>query len=998
MLLPVVLHPNVTDFLRTEFPKNLKDRIWKCIDKLRHQQFDGGLRVKKLNGVFKRVFEARVTRAIRLIFTYEQSNDLDTTQPQKYIAVQDVCLDHDDVSMRAKARIRTPDTQWLDLEEIETIGSLETDCEELSGDEQSALLEAIGEELQIHKNITDELLGNIQWQVLESESDWHKAIIEQNENLPLRLSVEESKLVKHYGHLLLSGSAGTGKTTVGLYQLLESLKRFSSGKRLYVAYNPILVKETSKQFAKLVGSKISEIESWFQFQTIQDLCSQILFQAGKTYLEYDEVDYQSFERLYRPQPISKKYPPALVWDEIRSIVKGSYIKTDKRLFSLPEYKALGRNQSSVITQQERPNIYRIAQWYQTYLKNKKRFDEIDLARLALKYIQQGQHERYQLIVCDEVQDLTELQLHLLMQLVTPDGHLFFAGDLNQMISPSGFRWEDLKSLFYNSEHLSTGNRKAIDRKLQFNFRSVSSLVQLANQLLILRSRLLPENTNDRDRSNQQFNEYVPLEKSARLVNTSLENIKPIVKQLYSGDAVLVRTQEQKEKLCTELDSSLVFTIEEAKGLEFDTVFLVEFFLPHQDLWQKAINGVPALKEKEIPQLRLELNLLYVAITRARRILNVWENQLSVIWNQEELRNSVQQINAESVRMERLESTVQDWQEKGLYYLDHKRYRQALECFENSGDIRLQWQASAKLALQEEKYTKAAKFFVKLEEWLQAARLLEKEAQWSQAAKCWSKAGNTNKQQVCEIYALEIENKWEEAAQRWEKREHLENAWKCWLKSDNEPKKIEIRKTRAKIFEKNEQWLNAREQYRLAGIPKEAARCKAKDFETKKQWLDASEQYRLAGISKEAARCKAKDFETKRQWEKAAVYWEKLKCLPKARECWLKSDNIEKIAEIKAIDFEKIEQWEKAAEQYKLAQMLVKAFKCKAREFETKKQWKKAAEQYELAQMPKKAAKLFEKTEHWKKAAKQYELAQMPVEADDCLNKWIIDLLEHQKPY
>lgn len=1055
MLLPVILHPDVTDFLRTEFPNNLKDRTWRCIDKLRQQQFDGGLRVKKLRGISKRVWEARITIAIRLIFTYEKSINPDTKKPQIYVAIQDICLDHDDVFQRAKARTKNPDTQWLDLEEIEAIGSLETDCEELSGDEQSAILEAIDEELQILENIVDELLSNIQWQVVESELDWYRAIVEQDVNLPLRLSLEESELVNFYGHLLLSGSAGTGKTTVGLYRLLKSLENLPSGKRLYVAYNPILVKETNKQFEKLVGSKITEIESWFQFKTIRDLCSDLL-KVDETYLEYDEIDYQVFERLYSHQPISKKYPPALVWDEIRSIIKGSYLRTDAELLSLEEYEILGKCRSSVIDQNERSIIYRIAQWYQNHLKEKQRFDEIDLARKALKYIRQGQKERYQMIVCDEVQDLTELQLHLLMQLINSDGHLFFAGDLNQMISPSGFRWEDLKTQFYNSEHLSIGNRQIAEKKLRFNFRSVSSLVQLANQLLILRARLLNENINDSNLLGSHPNESAQLNKSARLINAPLENLEPTLKQLYSADAILVRTQQQKEKLRTQFNSSLIFTIEEAKGLEFDTVFLVEFFLHHQDLWQKTIKGIPALRDKEIPQLRLELNLLYVAITRARRILNVWENQLSVIWNQEELIDLVQQITYESVRKERFESTVEMWRERGVYYLDAKRYRQALECFENSGDVKLQWEASAKLYLQEEKYSKAAEFFVKLEDWQQAARLLEKEKQWSQAANCWSKAGNTNKQQLCEIYALESENKWEDAAQRWEKLKSLKEARRCWLKSDNEPKKIETRKTIAKDFESKKQWLNASEQYRLAKMPKNAARCKAKyfetkkqwekaaeqyelaeiskkvaeckakDFKTKKQWERAAEQYKLAGIPKEAARCKAKDFEAKKQWEKAAIYWgklgyikrqqvceiyalekqrkwgdaaqrwEKFKCLRKARECWLKSDNIEKIAEIKAIDFEKTERWEKAAEQYEIAQMPVKAVKCKAKEFETKKQWEKAAEQYELAQMPKKAAKLFEKTQQWEKAAKQYELAQIPEKADDCLGKWGIYLLEHQK--
>ena len=54
--------------------------------------------------------------------------------------------------------------------------------------------------------------------------------------------------------------------------------------------------------------------------------------------------------------------------------------------------------------------------------------------------------RYQMIICDEVQDFTELQLLLLARLIVSGGQLFFTGDLHQMILPSAFRWEELKSI------------------------------------------------------------------------------------------------------------------------------------------------------------------------------------------------------------------------------------------------------------------------------------------------------------------------------------------------------------------------------------------------------------------------------------------------------------------------------------------------------------------------------------------------------------------------
>lgn len=806
MLLPAVLHPDVVDFLRTNKEEYLKASVWECIDKLKQQQFDGGLRVKKLKGIAKKVWEARVTRAIRLIFTYNKSRQPETGKAQVYIAVQDICLDHDDVSRRA-ARNKTPDSEWLNAEFIEEIGSLENDF--LTSEEQLAIKEAQTEEWQTTSDFTDELLGNIQWRIVDSESEWQRAIIQQDTDLPLKLTPEEYELVNLYGNLLLSGSAGTGKTTVGLYRLLKSLETLPDGKRLYVAYNPILLKEAQKQFKRLISGSNADIESIFHFKTIRDLCLDILSTTGQNYFPEDEVTYQIFEQIYRRQSY-QPYPPALVWDEIRSIIKGAHLETSSYQLSQKQYEQLGKKRSSLIPQKDRYKAYKVAEWYQGLLKKEGRFDEIDLARKVLQLIWQGKGTRYQLIVCDEVQDFSELQLELLVRLVTPGGQLFFAGDLHQMISPSGFRWEDLKTKFFK------GQREAIQKTLNFNFRSVGSLVNLANQILKLRYRLLQERMGDIGQPSSSYGEC------ARLISAPLETLQPTLGQLNPDDAILVRTDADKQRFSQEFQSSFVFTIEEAKGLEFDTVFLVEFFKPRQSLWNKVLSSKPSLNKTDEPELRLELNLLYVAVTRARRILNIWETQLSAIWSQSELVSFWQLINPESVRENRVEPTEEMWQKRGFYYLDCGFYRQASECFEKSGDIELHWQTMAKLLLQERKYSEAAQLFVDLQNWQQAAELFEKANQWKEAANCWIKTGNSDKQKLCEVKAFETTELWEDAARLWEEIERFEDAKRCWLKSGNEQKKAEIR---AVEFEQKEQWLKAAEQYELAEMLENAEECR-----------------------------------------------------------------------------------------------------------------------------------------------------------------------------
>ena len=860
--LPAVLHPDVVDFLRSGFEKSLTDAVWNCLQKLKIQQFDGGLRVKKLKGITKRVWEARINKSCRLIFTYEKSRRPETGVAQVYIAVQDICIEHDDVSRRARARKRTSNAFWLDAELVEAIGSLECSRTALDPDEQFALYYAQTESSEVEEQAPwwDELLGNTQWRVLESAQEWQQALTTDDVDLSLRLTPDEYELVYLPGNLLLEGTAGTGKTTVALYRLLRSLENLSTGKRLYVACSPLLVKTSLEQFKRLVG-ETPEINFLFQFKTLRDLCRDYLSSSGHDYELEDEVNFQGFCEMYRRHTDSKRFPAALVWSEIRSIIKGSNLET----LSEADYVNLTRRCPTVIPATSRPVVYKIAQWYQKKLLKSGRFDEVDLTQKLLDLLSSHPHERYQLIVCDEVQDLTGLQLELLLQLLAPDGYFFIAGDVNQMINPGGFRWEDLKQKFYT--------RHSVEEKtLNFNFRSVGTLVNLGNQILKLRSRLLNAPFGKNSMPAGSFGEC------ARVVAAPPETLQLHLGQLNPGDAILVKTDADKHRFSQDFKSSLVFTVEESKGLEFDTVFLVDFFKPRQGLWSKVFRS-SFLESIEKTELKLELNLLYIAITRARRLLNIWEDNPSELWRQQEVVGYVKSVEVEVVVSEREEFGSASWRERGHYYFKAELYRQAAECFDKSGDTQLHFEAYAKLLLQERQYGEAALVYIKLQKWSQAARLFEKVHRWEQAADCWEQAGNSEQQHLCKIYLLESAGQWALAAQQWALRGQFERA--------------------------------------------------AKHFSLVKQWQQAADCWFEVGNTKEQHICEIYLLESAGQWSTAAQRWSALRQYANAKRCWFNSDNELKKAEYRAKDFEKIKNWSSAAIEYELAGLTTQAAKCRA---------------------------------------------------------------------
>ena len=751
MNLPIVVREEVWKTLKSS-DSNFAEAVRQCIDKIEHRQFDFGLRVKKLKGISQIVWEARIDRSSRLLFTYRQSQDRQG-QSRKFIAIEAVCVEHDRTIDRAK----TIDRQWWEeLAEIKVIGNLDREFDGLSTEEIAKIDDGeVVAEIESRSNSTDELLDNTKWSIVEPEilrsaTDWQTAI-QSGKGLKLRLSLEESETIDTYGNILISGSAGTGKTTVGLYRIARTLQMNPAAKCLYVSCNPILVKESRSQFQQLWRSNGDRLKQKIDFLTIRDLCLKITTDFGERF-DRQISDYAHFQQRYLKKPESKYYPAYLVWDEIRSIIKGGNINDPSKspLLTQTEYESLGKNRSGVIRPSERHKIYKLARWYQNYLDREKLVDEIDLTRSALHLNKIHEYHPYTLIVCDEVQDFTEIQIDLLIKLLSRDGKILCAGDTNQTIDPSGFRWEDLTTRLYRH------NDRWTETKLSFNFRSTSRLASLADKVLNLKFQLLSES---------KFRADLPVEQAgelARLVTTSKDDLIRI--NLGANDAVLVRTDLRKLELMKVLNTKLILTIEEAKGLEFDTVYAIDFFEQHQKLWARALNSAKQLTEHQKPELRLEFNLLYVMITRARRLLNICEVEIADLWKLPDLAEHLIPMSASKAFDRAMAIDAQDWYQRAIYYRDARLFPQALECATKSGDRTLEREIEVVALLADRQDVAAASILLELNQYTAAAEIFERVESWHQAYAAWDLADNFFRKSACQIQDLLQKGERQAAAQ------------------------------------------------------------------------------------------------------------------------------------------------------------------------------------------------------------------------------------------
>ena len=206
----------------------------------------------------------------------------------------------------------------------------------------------------------------------------------------------------------------------------------------------------------------------------------------------------------------------------------------------------------------------MARRWQEHLETGRRLDEIDLCRLALASVPPG--GLYDHLVCDEAQDLAEIQM-VLLRLVPGRslGGLFLAGDPQQVINPSGFRWAEVRSRI-RDRFIERGRPAPELVTLTRNFRSVRGLIEPP-------MKSSPSSANGRAgaratrRSRARWRGPRPSWSRVTRTRSPTPSVASDRAARWWRDRRLSGAPE------TALGTTRVFTVPEAKGLEFDVAIL-----------------------------------------------------------------------------------------------------------------------------------------------------------------------------------------------------------------------------------------------------------------------------------------------------------------------------------------------------------------------------------------------------------------------------------------
>lgn len=448
--------------------------------------------------------------------------------------------------------------------------------------------------------------------------------------------------------LILIGSAGSGKTLLSL----EKLKTLR-GNILYVSLSSYLVNNARKiYFSNNYQNSNQEID----FLSFDEFVSTIKVPEGKC------MNFDHF-KLWIQRYNLKKLSADKIYEEFKGTLTG--VNTTKEHLNKEDYVNLGVRES-LFTNDNKEKIYSLFLKYLELLKK----DFYDHNIISFRYLDLIK-KKYDYVVIDEVQDLTNIQIKLLLNSLSSEENFILCGDSNQIVHPNFFSWSKVKSLFYDGLNV---NRKEILFLLKKNYRNSVNIVSVANDILKIKQSQF--GSIDKE-SNYLIDSLYDKAGNICFLNKKEKELKKLNSSTRRSTkfAIIVLNENMKKEAKKYFENPLLFTIQEAKGLEYQNIILFNLVsceskkyeeisaeITKEDLKKELKYSRGKDKEdKSMEIYKFYINAFYVAVTRAIENLYIIEEKSNNRFL--ELLDFYQYSGNEEVEENEAESDIEAWQKE-----------------------------------------------------------------------------------------------------------------------------------------------------------------------------------------------------------------------------------------------------------------------------------------------------------------------------------------------
>jgi hypothetical protein len=431
---------------------------------------------------------------------------------------------------------------------------------------------------------------------------------------PLSFDDHQAKLQHLRLPLILVGCAGSGKTALTLTKLREL-----SGDVLYVTQSAFLAENAANLYHSHGYRNEGQSVTFLSYRA---LLESVRVPRGRP------VTLSDFRDFFARHSQGLKFTtPHQLFEELRGVIGAAAGAP----LALADYLELGVRQS-VYTSEQRSAVYQAFSKYRVWLEEQQLYDTNLVAHAYAALVE----PQFDAAVVDEIQDLTSAELTLVLAALKNQHEFLLCGDANQIVHPNFFSWSALKRLFYSSEEAAVS---APIHVLEANYRSSRAVCELANQLLKLKNARFGsidrESTALVRPASDRPGKLIGLTKKDAVLRELNQRTKSSAKV-----AVIVLGPEQKQEARQKFSTPLVFSVHEAKGLEYDSVILYDLVSSERQRFREVCDGVQAQTlasddlvyarvrdktDKSLEVYKFFVNALYVALTRAVEALYIVES-------------------------------------------------------------------------------------------------------------------------------------------------------------------------------------------------------------------------------------------------------------------------------------------------------------------------------------------------------------------------------------
>jgi len=449
--------------------------------------------------------------------------------------------------------------------------------------------------------------------------------------------------------LVVVGAAGSGKTALLLHKL-----RQAHGRVAYLTESRWLAESARSMYVAFDGAP--EGQEVADFLSYQQLLESVRVPSGRPVTLRDFAGF--FARHRSKVPFADAHG---CFEELRGVLTADAGGPLTR----EAYLALGARQS-MYEPSQREAVFELFERYREWLAVAGLYEPNIVAYQALAQVQPC----YDCVVVDEVQDLSNVQLALVLRTLSQPGRFMLAGDAHQVVHPNFFSWSGVRSLFWGG--LGPVREGEGVHLLACGYRNSGAVTRAAQRLLRLRELRFGSIDRESDTPVQTVGGEPGAVRVFRVGTAAVRELDERTRQ-STRVAVVVLREEDKASARAVFRTPLIFSIHECKGLEYDTVILHRLVSTERRLFAELLEGVDTAavvddaplayargrdkQDRSSERFKFHINALYVGLTRAvREVLLVEDDPQHALV---QLLDAQEQTTAAAVRQER--ATSEEWQ-------------------------------------------------------------------------------------------------------------------------------------------------------------------------------------------------------------------------------------------------------------------------------------------------------------------------------------------------